>query len=178
MAKEIEYELTYLAKRIPDEVHGASGVSMHDIMIPDTVRHPHLRLRSQGDSFVITKKVPLNGTDKTEMSEETIPLEEAEFEALKDCSTKDIVKRRYNVSIDGYSAEVDIFEGKLSGLVVIDFEFVSSSEKNAFIAPEVCLVEISQEESFAGGMLAGKSYADIEPLLDKYGYKKITEETR
>ena len=49
MATEIEYELTFLAKKIPGEIKGVNGIPMHDIMVPDTVLHPHLRLRHQAD---------------------------------------------------------------------------------------------------------------------------------
>lgn len=175
MATEIEYEKTYLAKQLPEEVAGSEGVLLYDIMVPDTVRHPHLRLRQRGDSYTITKKVPLHDNDSTEMLEETIALEQAEFEAIKICSTKDIVKRRYNVTIGGYPAEVDVFEEKLQGLVLIDFEFASSAEKDAFIAPDVCLVDVSQEEMIAGGILAGKSYEDIEPVLKQYNYERIPQ---
>ncbi len=174
MAKEIEYERTFLAKRLPDEIRGIDGVLLHDIMIPDTIRHPHLRLRQRGDAYVITKKYPIDDGDKTEMIEETIPLDKIEFEALQKCSTKDITKYRYNVTIRGYSAEVDVFEEKLQGLVLIDFEFGSSAEKDAFVVPDICLADVSQEEMFAGGMLAGKSYEDIESTLKKYDYGRIS----
>ena len=173
MAYEVEYEKTYLAREIPAEVNGVDGVVLHDIMVPDTSRHPHLRLRHKGDKFTITKKVQLREGDSTEMSEETIPLEREEFEALEKCSTKQILKKRYEVVIDGYAAEVDIFGGALKGLVLIDFEFASKEEKDNFIPPTVCLADVSQEESTAGGYLAGKSYSDIKEFLDKYGYIKI-----
>lgn len=173
MAREIEYERTFLAKHIPQEIVGEEGTLLHDIMVPDTVRHPHLRLRQKGSKYVITKKYPLRDGDITEMVEETIPLDKEEFEALKKCSTKDIVKRRYNVAIDGYPAEVDVFEEKLRGLVLIDFEFSTSADKDAFIVPGVCLADVSQEEMLAGGILAGRSYDEIEPTLVKYGYGKL-----
>lgn len=173
MAREMEYERTFLVKWLPLEIDGIEGSLLHDVMAPDTVPHPHLRLRQKDEMYVITKKVPVHGSDLSEMSEETIPLEKVEFEALAKSSKKDIVKRRYNVAISGYVAEVDVFEGKLHGLVTIDFEFKSSDEKNAFVAPSICLAEVSQEEMLAGGILAGKSYGDIEPTLNKYGYERI-----
>ena len=175
MATEIEYELTFLAKKIPDEIKGVNGIPMHDIMVPDTVPHPHLRLRHQGDSYVITKKVPVQSGDSTEMIEETIPLEEVEFEALAKSSTKDVIKTRYKVDIGGYPAEVDVFGGKLKGLVLIDFEFSSNEQKEKFIMPDVCLANVSNLEFIAGGFIAGKSFEDIEHELDKFGYKRLGE---
>jgi len=70
-------------------------------------------------------------------------------------------------------AEVDIFEGTLQGLVMIDFEFDSEENKHAFVIPDFCLADVTQEEWVAGGMLAGKSYEDIEKKLKRFGYQKI-----
>ena len=41
--------------------------------------------------------------------------------------------------------------------------------------PDFCLVEVTQDEVFAGGVLAGKKYSDIEKDLRKYKYKKILD---
>lgn len=173
MAQEIEYELTYLAKKLPDEIRGEKGLLIRDVYVPETVAHAHLRLRQKGDSYVITKKQPLQGGDPSENTEETIALDREEYDALAACSEKVVAKRRYNVTIGGYPAEVDVFEEKLNGLVEIDFEFASSKEKAAFVVPEICLADVTKEEAFAGGYLSGRSYEDIEPVLNKYGYKKI-----
>ena len=61
----------------------------------------------------------------------------------------------------------------MEGLVLVDIEFETPEEKNAFMMPDFCLVDVSQEEFIAGGMLAGKKYRDIEDDLARYEYKKI-----
>lgn len=173
MSKEVEYELTFLAKATPAGIKGAIGELIRDVYVPDTAEHAHLRLRQRGESYVITKKVPVHDTDSSEQTEETIPLTKEEYDALATCSTKVVAKRRYKVVINGYPAEVDVFEEQLAGLVEIDFEFGSSDEKALFVVPDVCLADVTQEEAFAGGYISGRSYSDIEPVLDKYGYKKL-----
>lgn len=47
--------------------------------------------------------------------------------------------------------------------------------EDAFTAPEWLLTEVTQEKCFAGGVLCGKSYADIENQLVRYGYTPIEE---
>lgn len=173
MAKEIEYEKTYLAKRLPEGLSSAKSVLIRDVYVPESARHAMLRLRAKDDDYVITKKTILHGTDSSTMSEETIPLSAEEYTAHANCSTKSFVKRRYFVQIDGHSAEVDVYDETLKGLVVIDFEFLSEEQKEKFIMPEVCLADVTQEEGIAGGMLAGKSYEDIEQLLKQYGYERL-----
>ncbi|MCX6728814.1 MAG: hypothetical protein NTV39_03530 [Candidatus Saccharibacteria bacterium] len=173
MATEIEYEKTYLLKSLPDGIEKADSVLIRDVYIPDTARHPILRLRQKDDSYVITKKCPVTGTDSSIQYEHTIELEKDEFEALAGCSKKDFVKRRYFMNLAGRSAEVDIYHERLTGLAVIDFEFDNESEKDDFETPDFVLADVTQDESIAGGFLAGKSIEDILPLLSKYGYNKL-----
>ena len=78
--------------------------------------------------------------------------------------------------IENLEAEIDIFLDDLEGLATADFEFVSSQEKDSFIMPDFCLADVTQEKTTAAGILAGKKYSDIEPFLNKYGYKKIIKD--
>lgn len=169
----IEYELTFLARELPIEIRAVSPVKFRDIYLPDSVEHPHLRIRQKGNSYEITKKMPIRGRDSSEQLEQTIPLEPAEFKALLNVSRKTLEKDRYFVKIDGRAAEVDVFKGDLKGLVLIDFEFGDEKQKAAFQPPDCCLVDVTQEKFVAGGLLAGKTYSDIESDLKKLNYHKI-----
>jgi CYTH domain-containing protein len=68
---------------------------------------------------------------------------------------------------------VDVFRDALDGLVLVDFEFETEAEKDEFPMPDFCLVEVTQEEFLAGGMLCGKSYDDIASDLSRFGYGRI-----
>ncbi len=172
--QEIELELTFLAKTLPREIEGQIPDQMIDIMFPETgVRHPNLRLRKRGQRYEITKKHPVDEGDASAHLESTIPLTKKEYENLSQASSRRVVKDRYKVEISGHQAEVDVFQEKLKGLVLIDFEFSTLKEKDAFKAPTVCLAEVTQEEFIAGGMLAGKSYDDIESDLKRFKYQKL-----
>jgi hypothetical protein len=57
----------------------------------------------------------------------------------------------------------------------VDIEFEKEKDKDSFVAPDFCLKDVTQEKFIAGGMLAGKSYEDIEKNLKNLGYKKILE---
>ena len=70
-------------------------------------------------------------------------------------------------------AEIDIFGGDLSGLVLVDFEFISLDKASQFVPPEFCLVNITQEEFIAGGYLAGKNFSDVQSRLNKFHYQQI-----
>ncbi len=173
---EIELELTYLAKQIPAEIKGINPQSMVDIYVPEdlSVYHPSLRIRKRGDKLEITKKQPLKEDDASVQAEQTISLNEEEFAALESASQRKVVKDRYLVKVGGRTAEVDVFKEALEGLILIDFEFDSQDNKESFSPPSCCLVDVTQEQFIAGGLLAGKSYADIKPQLESLGYKALT----
>ena len=170
---EIEVELTYLAKEIPKDLKRFQSKRIVDIYFPKKDLDRKIRLRQNGDTYEITKKYPLKGRDSSVQVEETIKLTKEEFEEFLVIDGLKLEKRRYNYEYMGRVCEVDTFEGDLSGLVVVDFEFDNEKEKNNFKKPKFCLVEVTQEKFMAGGTLAGKKYSDIEKDLSRFGYKKL-----
>ena len=169
----IELERTFLAKFLPEGLENCKKKEILDIYIPTDSRHPTLRIRKNGDKYEITKKEPL-ADDPSEMKEETTTLTKEEFDELnKSLNGKRVRKLRYYYGYNGRIAEFDVFQDLLKGLVVVDFEFETVEEKNAFQMPEFCLIDITQEEFIAGGMVCGKSYQDIEDNLRVLDYKKI-----
>ncbi|HSX17860.1 MAG TPA: hypothetical protein VLE51_00695 [Candidatus Saccharimonadales bacterium] len=170
---ELELELTFLAKYLPKEIDGIEPTMLKDIYVPESAPHPNLRIRQNGNSFEITRKQPVSEGDASAQTEQTITLDKAEFDDLSKSSNKSVAKKRYQVKIDGRPAEVDVFQEKLTGLVLIDFEFGSAAEKTAFEAPDCCLADVTQEEFIAGGILSGKSYSDIKDELLRFNYKPL-----
>lgn len=169
----LELELTYLAKTLPEGLADAKKKEILDIYVPGSIAHPTTRLRKSGDKYEITKKLTINN-DHSEHTEETISLTEAEFSDLATAPGKRVRKIRYYIEHGGRTAEVDVFQDDLAGLVVVDFEFDTREEKDSFTMPSFCLANVTQDEVIAGGMLSGKSYADIAPHLTKYGYTKLS----
>jgi CYTH domain-containing protein len=152
---------------------------IEDNYLPREAKHPVIRERRNGDKMVITKKYPVDADGDTEgdssrMVEHTIPLSRAEYDALNGYDGKRFKKRRFAYEIDGYSAELDVYLDKLAGLAVIDFEFDSDEAMERFKKPDFAGADVTQEKIVAGGMLCGKSYADIaEYLRSQYGYEPV-----
>ena len=174
MATEIELEKTFLAARLPEGIEDCRSEIIEDIYVPASVEHPILRMRRRGEKCEITKKEPVDGTDSTKQYEHTISLTPDEYAALAMATGKRFKKRRYYCQLGGHNAEVDVYLDALEGLVVIDFEFSDQASMDAFVAPDICLADVSQEASVAGGILAGKSYADVEQFLASYKYVRLT----
>jgi len=55
---------------------------------------------------------------------------------------------------------------------LVDVEFKDLDAKSSFGMPDFCLADVTQETIFAGGMLCGKKYSDIEERLKAFGYER------
>jgi CYTH domain-containing protein len=170
----LELERTFLAKSLPDELRSHPHKRIIDLYVKNGTEHLDLRVRQNGDHYEITHKRPVEGTDSSKQEETTIVLEKIEFESLSNADVRKVEKTRYYYPVGDLTAEFDIFEGDLAGLVLVDFEFKTEAEMHTFVMPDFCLADVTQEAFVAGGVLAGKSYADIESDLEKYQYRKRT----
>ncbi|MBU0625623.1 hypothetical protein KKF05_04745 [Patescibacteria group bacterium] len=168
----LELEKTYLAKQLPEGLDLSQGTEIEDTYIPVEVEHPKMRLRRTGDKYVLTKKIRLDEADASKQEELNVELSAAEYQALVRSSNRHLHKIRYRLDYRGHTAEIDIFQGALDGLVLVDFEFDSIEEQTAFEMPDFCLADVTQEDFVAGGMLAGRSYEDIVEDLQRFDYKK------
>lgn len=167
-----EIELTFLAKRIPNGLFDCESKEIIDVYIPKSDEHPKLRIRKNGERFEITKKKPVDD-DPSVQEEETVRLTEEEFNSLRTVDGKEVRKIRYYYPYDGRTAEIDVFQDALKGLVLVDFEFDNVEEKDSFFTPDFCLTDVTKEDFIAGGMICGKSYENIVNKLDMLGYKKL-----
>lgn len=172
--QEVELELTYLAREIPTEIEGVEPVQMEDTYFPeDPSIHAQLRVRRKDDSYVVMKKVPVTEGDASAQIETSISITKLEYDSISSGSQRKIIKDRYLTTINGYPAEVDVFKGSLSGLVLIDFEFKSAEEKDAFEPPAVCGADVTNEHLLAAGELSSHSYEAIARELGRLGYLRL-----
>ena len=170
----IEIELTYLAKSLPD-LTNCKTKEIIDIYLPKNFPgHASIRIRKNGENYEITKKSRVNPESGSQLLEQTIILSPEEFSALeKEIEGKRLHKIRHYYPCEGRVAEIDVFQGELKGLVIVEFEFGSADELKKFKMPPFCLADVTEEHFTRGGVLCGKSYSDLENGLKKFGYKKI-----
>lgn len=173
MSREIEIEKTYLAKFVPKDIKKYESKKMLDIYLPKNSKHAKLRIRQSGSNYVITKKSLINKDNSSVQLEENIKLNPEEFKAFSKISGHRISKTRYYYPYKNKVAEIDIFSGRLKGLVLIDFEFKNYKELKSFVMPDFCLADVTEEEVIAGGVLSHKSMNSVLKVLEKFSYKKI-----
>lgn len=169
----IELERTFLAKSLPENLKECPCKDIVDMYIENGDGHLTLRIRKNGDGYKLVQKSLMDSNDRSKQLETTIDLSQAEYESLSPSRSRKVEKTRYLYPYQGKTAEYDIFTGSLVGLVVIDFEFETEEAKDAFVMPDFCLADVTQENFIAGGALAGKSYEDIEGELERFGYQKL-----
>lgn len=86
-----------------------------------------IRVRIKGEKGFLTIKGANTGISRSEFEYE-IPLQDAE-ELMQQFIGKYISKHRYEVIFAGKKWEVDVFSGKLEGLILAELEVDSADEK-------------------------------------------------
>lgn len=168
----LELEKTYLLKYIPENLFSCKFKEIIDLYIPKHIEHSKLRIRKNWDTLEMTKKIPLNW-DVSSQQEFTISLLQEEYDVLMTLDWKKIHKVRYYYDYNWLTAEFDVFQWDLKWLILVDFEFNTQEQKEQFIIPDFCLVDITEEDFIAGGVLCWKKYEDIVDKLTVFWYSKI-----
>ncbi len=159
----LEIEKTFLVKNIPNLTPVKQiKIKQGYISSPPSP----LRIRQKGGVFELTKKIPLKENDYSSNEEINILLTEYEFNKLWTQVEKFLEKSRYCIDIgENLIAELDIFEGDLSGLVFVEVEFPSQEIMESFVPPEWFGKDVTQEDFSSNSFLAGKTFDEIKKLI-------------
>lgn len=127
----MEIERKYLVKEVPAQL---SQYECKQIAQGYLCTEPVVRIRRSNEDYYLTYK----GKGLLAREEYNLPLTQEAYEHLSSKIDGILIeKKRYLIPLsDGLIAELDIFEGKLSGLVLVEVEFESIDNANAFVAPE------------------------------------------
>ena len=161
----MEIEHKYLITELPTDL---SGYKKKEIEQGYLNRSPVLRIRKSNDKYIFTYKM------KKELLEKGAPIVNEEIEAplteeayLHLRSKVDgniIIKTRYIIpySFNGkeYRIELDVFHGKLEGLVFAEVEFESVEDANAFKGPAWFGKEVSKDKRYRNGFLSEQENLD------------------
>lgn len=155
--RNIEIERKFLVKKIPSDLSHFP----HKKLIQGYLNiDPVIRVRSEEKVCFLTYK-----SGKMIAHEEyNLPIDYQSFlHLLNKCDGYVIEKTRYFIPIDSSEnliAELDIFEGKLSGLLLVEVEFSSMEEANTFKTPSWFGAEVSADPRY------------YNAYISKFGYKK------
>ncbi len=147
--KNIEIERKFLVKNIPFELSSFKSCYIRQGYI---FTDPVMRLRQKDESYFFTFK----GTGQVKRVEFEFSLSYEQFSALwKKVDGNEIIKRRYFIPVgDRYTAELDIYEGKLLGFKNVEVEFNTEEEAMEFEPPEWFGEDISFKPEYANANIS------------------------
>lgn len=109
-------------------------------------------IKKSGESHYM---LSYKGRGLLEREEYNLPLTAEAYESLKGkIEGRLIEKRRYILPFEKYKIELDIFKGKLEGLIYAEVEFPSKEEAENFSAPEWFNRELTEEPGNSNADLA------------------------
>jgi adenylate cyclase len=111
-----------------------------------------LRIRLKNDRAFLTIKGNQVGFTRDEF-EYPIPKEDA-VEMIERFNLKVLTKRRYYIELQNFTWEIDVFEGKLKGLIVAEIEL--SSESIEFEIPSWIGEEVTEDPNYLNAELFKK----------------------
>ncbi len=152
----MEIERKFLVKAMPEQL---CSYPAHQIAQAYLCTDPVVRIRKQDDSYFLTYK------SKGFLSREeyNLPLtEEAYLHLLKKADGIVISKRRYRIPLpSGLTAELDIFEGELAPLSLVEVEFGAEEAAHAFIPPEWFGEDVTYSAAYHNSALSQKAQIDF-----------------
>lgn len=111
-----------------------------------------VRVRIKDDKGFLTIKGITVGVTRTEFDYE-IPVQDAE-DMINEFQLPAIRKNRFEIAFKGHTWEVDVFEGKLSGLILAEIEL--NSEDEAFEIPDWATENVSDNPAYYNSELISK----------------------
>jgi CYTH domain-containing protein len=144
-----ELERRFLLEHVPDEAEAGQGHLIVDLYLPET----NLRLRRVEGSepeYKLSKKKTPAPPDYATTTITTLYLSRDEYELLRTLPGRELRKRRHHLG--RYS--IDVFEGKLAGLILAEIAFASDAELRAHATPDFAVRDVSDDVRYTGGSLA------------------------
>ena len=124
-------ERKYLVSGIPDNIDSYPCRFIEQGYLNTA---PVVRVRRDNDNYYLTYK----GGGMMAREEYNLPLNEKSYYHLREKADGNIItKTRFLIPLeDGHTAELDIFEGKFAGMLLVEVEFSSIEDANSFVPPK------------------------------------------
>lgn len=161
-----ELELRFLLSELPPGLSQPRRI--RDLYIQGT----RLRLRTVEDldGVVLQRKLGhkrrVGKGDPSIVYHTSLYLNDAESETLSSLPGRSVVKSRWKVEANGRRAAVDVFEGELQGLTMLEVDFDTYEDLDAYNPPSWAGDEVTHLEEFSGGGLA-LGPDELEELLGR-----------
>lgn len=165
-------EVTYLCKELPKNLETLKHEKIEQGYLSD--KPDPLRFRKMGDTYSITRKVIIVPGDLSYRDYIPIATYKEEFEKIWPLMIKTLKKTRYyfDQKLGGPEIRIDVFEGDLTGFVLIELIFADENEMRKFKKPDWFGAEVTLSAELTNPSVAGKKFKDLEPIIEKYEQKQ------
>ena len=145
----MEIERKFLTKNIPFDITAYPYKQISQAYISFS---PTIRIRQSDENYILTVK----GKGHLAREEFELPLTKEAYDRLfEKTEGTPVVKKRYLVPVEGgYTAEVDLYEGELTGLMTTEVEFPSMEAAESFAAPAWFGEDVSEEKAYKNTSLS------------------------
>ena len=162
----IERERRFLLDRFPKNAHVERVRRITDRYINGT----SLRFRKMTEdngptAYKLTQKIPARDSGGQQWLIVTMYLTQDVFSVFEQLPALALSKTRHSIPPFG----IDVFQGKLEGLILAEAEFDSAAGADALIVPPFISREVSNDDRFTGGHLARMTRHDIKTAMLEYG---------
>jgi adenylate cyclase len=148
----IEIERKFLPEKLPADLEAHPSTDIEQGYLSTGDDGPEVRIRRHGDQFTLTIK----SSGARERVEEELSLDERMFRSLWPLSAgRRVEKTRYRISRpDGLTVELDVYHGRLDGLVTAEVEFRSRDAADSFDPPSWFGHEVTDDGRYKNKRLA------------------------
>lgn len=146
-----EIERKFLVNQLPDDLGKRDGAKIRQGYVIVSQEGVELRLRHKKEKYYQTIKMG-EGLARTEIE---IELTQPQFDKMWPHTVgRRVDKTRYAIPVGGHTAELDLFEGDLTGLTTVEVEFASVADSQAFTPPNWFGSDITEDKRYKNKNLA------------------------
>ena len=145
----MEIERKFIPLDLPENLN---ELEHHEIEQAYLNTSPVVRIRKEDDNYYLTYK----GGGMMAREEYNLPLNEKSYYHLLEKADGNIItKKRFLISLDnGLTAELDIFEGKFAGMLLVEVEFNSIEEAENFVPPNWFGEDVTNDRRYHNSYLS------------------------
>jgi adenylate cyclase len=143
-----EIERKFLVGELPAEAEERAGDGIWQGYL--STKPVEVRIRRRDGTHELTVK-SFGGLEREEVN---LPLTVEQFEELRPLVTHSIEKTRTELPLGPNTAEIDVYGGKLAGLVVVEVEFPAEAHAKAFNPPSWFGREVTTDSRYRNAALA------------------------
>lgn len=152
----IEIERKFCVQEMPN-LTAHSGVAIAQGYLAVDVAGTEIRVRREGGHYYQTVKTGM-GIKRIEVE---MALTRAQFDILWPLTAGRRVKKvRYELTEGKWTIELDVYRGRLKGLVVAEVEFESVAESARFVPPPWFGGEVTDDARYKNANLAQRGLPD------------------